>query len=292
MYTCLFGHYETLNELDYGPDGAVDRLCFTDDTTLTSATWTIIVVPGYFPQDPVRDQRILKILGHPELERYEETLYIDNAVKLLAPPQDILDAWLAEADLAIPLHSFRSSVRDEFEAVLLDGLDSHERVTEQRAHYQASQPAILDEVPFWSGILARRHGVPLKHLMTRWLYHTLRYSRRDQLSLNACLARADLKVNRVLLDNHASALHTWPVHSNRQSGMRLERPPNYHAQVQALSAELAGVSAERAALQHELHLYKDELAAMRASWSWRITRPLRALAHSLRRAGRTLTISF
>ena len=90
------------------------------------------------------------------LEEYDEWLWLDNTVELLVPPSALLADWLADADLALPLHSFRDSVPAEAEGVLDTGRDEVTRVYEQLAGYLRRHPDRLDRNPHWTGLLARR----------------------------------------------------------------------------------------------------------------------------------------
>lgn len=47
--------------------------------------------------------------------------------------------------------------------------------------------------------------------MEDWLTQVLRYSRRDQLSLNFILNRHDVKLRALELDNLDSKYHRWPT---------------------------------------------------------------------------------
>jgi hypothetical protein len=107
LFTAITGEYEALNELQGPARGSLDALCFTDNPNLSSDTWKIVYIEPAFPLDPIRSQRSVKILRHTELLNYDQTLYIDNSVRLKVDPSTILDAWLANAELAMPEHSFR-----------------------------------------------------------------------------------------------------------------------------------------------------------------------------------------
>lgn len=219
LYTTLFGRYEDLNELLIDDPG-VPAYCFTDDPDLTSATWRIIHVKPMFPCDPVRSSRKIKVLGHEALEEFDEWLYIDNTVTLLSTPSEILAVFLAEHDLAIPTHSFRETVADEFDEVRAAHLDSDERVVEQLAHYEINYPTILTSKPLWSGILARRNTSAVHDWSVTWWNHILRYSRRDQLSVAVALQVTNLDFSRVEIDNFSSEFHTWPTFSARRLDVR------------------------------------------------------------------------
>jgi hypothetical protein len=175
------------------------------------------------PSDPIRSSRRLKILGHPNVADFEETLYIDNSVVLRVPPEEILDGWLAEADLAAPEHSFRDQVADEFEAVVISGFDDPARVYEQARHYFEELPDVMEAKPLWSAILARRRSPTVTAFERLWFDDVLRYSRRDQLSIVAALRRSPaLTWRSVPLDNLGTALHAWPVaiRRDRAAGRR------------------------------------------------------------------------
>ena len=128
-------------------------------------------------------------MGHPVLETYDETLWLDNTVELLVPPEEIFDDWLAGADLALPLHSYRASVVDEAEAVLELGRDDYVRVYEQMSVYARTSPDALEANPHWTGMLARRPGPVAQEAMQDWWEHLLRFSHRDQLAFVATVPR-------------------------------------------------------------------------------------------------------
>ena len=277
VYTALFGDYERLNETQNVGSGDTPFLCFTDDPGLTSSVWEIRVVKPLFPDDLQRSQRELKIRGCPELDGFDRTLYIDNAVSLTAPPELILDAWLAAHDLAIPAHSFRASVLDEFFAVLSLGLDDPARVREQLDHYAESSRTVLDEAPTWNGMIARRNSPDVRDLMNRWFDEVLRYSRRDQLSSNVIFGRAAVAINRIAIDNHRSEFHSWGSELGRRRP-EVAVPPGHTipdiARIRELENELAEERRATAARDAEL----------RATRTWRIVTTISQTAGKLKLA--------
>ena len=272
VFTAITGGYETLNEHPVAVETEADFICFTDDPSVVSRRWTVIFVPRWFPSDPMRSQRVVKITGHPALAAYDETLYIDNTVRLKADPCQILDEWLANHDLAIPLHSFRGTVRAEFDAVRGARFDTSERLDEQLEHYARDYPHVLSEVPHWNGMIARRRTDAVQAAMEVWLTHVLRYARRDQLSLNVALAIVGLPIERIVLDNATSQIHEWPIAVGRTSGIDFPSSDR----VLDLTAQLEGATAQLALVQHQV-------AELQSSTSWRVTTPFRFIMDASRR---------
>lgn len=209
VYTALFGGYEQLQEQPTAGQDDTDYICITDATELASSTWTVVTVEAPFADDPVRSARSIKITGHPLLAGYDQWLWVDNRVVLNVAPSILLGEWLgADHRLAMPLHDHRDTVADEFAVILRSGFDSPARVREQEWTYRQHAPAALDEAPLWTALIARRNTPEVAERMRLWLCDVLRFSRRDQLSVNRVLAGFG-GVNRVVLPNVESAVHRW-----------------------------------------------------------------------------------
>jgi hypothetical protein len=279
VYTALLGRYEALAEQPVAAASAVPFICFTDDPDLSSETWDVRLVEPALDMDPVRSARALKITGHPDLAGFDETLWVDARVRLLADPAAILDSWLDGADLTLPQHSFRPDVVSEFEEVLIAGLDESSRLYEQLTHYTTIAPDLLGSQVPWTAILARRRGPAVDRAMAEWLLHVVRYSRRDQLSFVHATARAGVDARLVALDNYRSDLHEW-LGTESRSGRRSIwavseslRPPvarigelqiRLTETTEALTATIAARDAEIARLTDEVSGLRRKLARRRA----------------------------
>jgi hypothetical protein len=264
VYTCLLNGYEDLNEQPVASASSLDFICFTDDPVLTSDSWSPRLVEPAFHADAVRSQRFLKICAHRVLAEYDVSLYIDNSVILRQPPEVLIRALLSnESNLAVFEHSFRETVRDEFDEVVEHGLDAASVCREQAESYEAADPGTLDERPLWSGLLLRRHNDPrVIDAMDVWYAHVLRYSHRDQLSVRFALRATGVTPYVHSLDLFESPFHRWPVTSRR------DRSRSGTSAARSLEQRLAGEQGERLRLERELQ-------ALRATRSWRWTAPLR-----------------
>ena len=278
VYTTLIGDYEYLNDQPLSKNTDIKFACLTDNKNLTSDTWSIVNVDPIFAMDPIRSQRLVKFNPWEYLRDYDASLYIDNSVRLLVPPEDIFAQHSVEQGMTLPAHSFRQSVLDEFLEVARLGFDDQFRIFEQLNHYQIECPNILKERPFWAAILIREHASPSVRRMAHiWSAQVLRYSRRDQLSINLAIRRAGLTPKVLEIDNMASWLHTWP----HTEGRDRDRGPRHPAAIlkmpiaiarqtehqlltqrDALQNETAALRADVNALRQALAAREDELAAL------------------------------
>ncbi|NUU04778.1 glycosyltransferase domain-containing protein [Leifsonia sp. C5G2] len=321
VYTALLGRYEDISEQPVARETDIPFICFTDRDDLVSDTWTIVKVDIPFPFDLVRSQRHYKIQGHPMLDEFDETLYIDNSVLLEATPDAILDEWLEGADFAVSQHSWRDRVIDEFDEIIRLNYDDAGRVNEQLLHYAEAYPDVLHEHPFWNGMLARRRTPEVAETMRIWFEHVLRYSRRDQLSANVAFSIGPATVKPIAQDNNVSPWHRWPVDVKRRATMSTatgRRTGPLLAEVARLERELSAQQSrvdecertaddavrraseaeqvlaqaeERAARAEERAAHAErQVAAMASSFSWRLSRPVRVVGTGVRRiksGGRT-----
>ncbi|CAN7577597.1 hypothetical protein LJR007_005686 [Aminobacter sp. LjRoot7] len=223
VYTVLVGGYEHLNEQPAASPSQLPFICLTDDPALRSESWNCRVVEPLFPEDPIRSQRELKIRPHVYLLDYDCSIYIDNSVILKQPPERLLELFDPEIGFLVAPHSYREAVLDEFLEVARQGFDDPSRIFEQLNHYTLSCPEVLEERPWWTGILIRDHrSAQVISMLETWASHVMRYSRRDQLSINVAFRAANFRPTAWAVDNQDSDLHLWPhtVGRNRDLGSR------------------------------------------------------------------------
>jgi len=282
LYSCLFGGYEGLNELEPDAIGSSDAIVFTDDPNLTSRTWRIVVVQPAWPGDSVRSQRQIKILGHDALADYDTLVYVDNTVKLRVPVESFVEQWLHDSPLAMIVHGPpATTISDSFDRVTLLKLDDPDRFHEQREHYAAHYPDVLNAKPYWSGFFARRNNDDYRAFARIWYDHILRYSRRDQMSIHVALQVSGISIRDIELSNSDSPLHSWPHPTGRQEHIRRSPRPDYRAQLEEAQKSLAE---ERRVFEASLDEAQSQLASTYETLSWKVTRPLRAVRRLLRRS--------
>jgi hypothetical protein len=183
VYTCLFGFSEPFLDARYERPDDVDFVCFTDDAELRSDFWSILHV-GPSLLDPHRRSKSFKHRPHAVLPAYEESLYLDNTVRLVMPVSQIFELLPISHTIIAFKHPWRDCVYEEAEVVKGAKYDREEVIDEQMAHYRRiGYPAHAGLNA--AGVLLRRHHSPkLIEFMNDWNFQIMRYSLRDQLSFN------------------------------------------------------------------------------------------------------------
>lgn len=288
----LTAGFEDLLDQPVAHESTVPFICFTDIPDLKSDTWEIRPFSLMFPGDPSRSARLVKLCPHLFLPEFEESLYIDNRVRLRKPPEDVFDDLLrAQDDATFLLHPYRESVRDEFEAVR-DGhsLEAPWVLDEQLAHYQAHRSESLELRPSKGGFMLRHHNRPrVVAAMELWMAHVLRFSRRDQLSGRVAFAEAGWSPRLLDIDIRDNPYCEWPAPAtrDRSAGGLLpalsETAEDYELLERLATAdqEIAALRIALADMAEDLRRTQTMVASMRSSKSWRYTKVLRQVRRSL-----------
>ena len=224
VYSALIGDYERLVDKPVGRPSGVYFVMFTDSPDESRISgWNVVRVKPRYTFDTVRSARYLKIVGHPLLDAYDETLWIDNRVTLKEGFDDLF-SQLDTAQLALPQHSFRGGLVQEFDSVIAMGFDDPARVREMFRIAGSAQ--LIDTQTLWTGLMLRRRDPEVVECMRIWMDHVLLTSRRDQLSINFAIASSGLSFRAFDLDNWSSPFHEWvsTEHINRNSRIQSWRP--------------------------------------------------------------------
>ena len=220
VFTALFGQYESLNELLILPDPKTRYVCFTDDSSLESMTWEIILVKSDVLVNSSRSSRDVKMLGHKYFPPGTRSLYIDNTVRLKVDGSVVLDAWLSTNDIAFMQHSSRKTVRAEFFACSAYGLDDQGKIWNQFRYYRKHFNAVLMQRPYWGGMIARVNTPKTDKFMEIWKHQFDTFTKRDQLSINVSSIISGIQIGTINAENDLSDWHEWPVDSNRKKELR------------------------------------------------------------------------
>ncbi len=173
VYTAIAGDYAK----------RTDVFCFTGE--------------GIF-QRPVMEAKRYKILPHLFFDD-DVTIWTDCNIWLKRDAQEVADALLGDADIALFRHPYRETVWQEFETLKWDQRFAipylQEQMEVQRNTYSATLS--VDAPLYECSILIRRNNGRVNAAMEDWWAQICRWQWRDQVSLPFVLSRHDLKINAI-----------------------------------------------------------------------------------------------
>lgn len=166
--------------------------CFTDNPGMKSSVWDIKPSYSLFV-DPRRNSRIHKLMIH-KYSDAKYTIWIDGNIRLLMPPEEIVEKILGDYDMAMFMHGGRDCLYEEAIVCATLGLDDPEIIIEQAKHYEDSgfpkHRGLLS-----GGFIVRRNNQKTRDLNEAWWADYCRFSRRDQLSLMPAIDKVGVRVN-------------------------------------------------------------------------------------------------
>lgn len=156
------------------------------DSSIPSETWECKESYKQFT-DPRRNSRIQKILAHQYIDS-EYSIYIDGNIKLLKTPEELIEKYLKDCDIAFYKHPNRDCLYDEAIQCAKQRLDDPEVIIEQAKKYEdsgfAKHKGLCE-----CGIIFRRHTPKIEAFNNAWWSEYCRHSRRDQISCPYALDR-------------------------------------------------------------------------------------------------------
>ena len=179
--------------LDDQVKGVGEFIMFTDQPVI-SETWRVLSACDKF-KDARRNSRIHKILPHTYCNT-EYSIWIDGNIKLLKTPEELIEKYLRNHDIAVFRHPVRNCIYDEAMECAKRGLDDPENIIEQAKYYEdsgyAKQKGLCE-----CGIILRRHTKKVQEFNESWWAEYCRFSRRDQISFMYAVDKVGIRVNMV-----------------------------------------------------------------------------------------------
>jgi hypothetical protein len=241
VYTCITGGYDIPLESPWAD--RCPHLCFTDQPTYRTSTWTLLPM-GMEQLDPVRRSRHPKLLPHRYLPDHDISIWIDGSARLLEDPLVLARRALADADFALARHPKRSCAFEEARVCSARLRDRPEVIDAQMRRYAAA--GLPRDSGLWEGtVILRRHRRPqVQALMEAWWQELLAGSARDQISLAYLLWRNPIALTTLPPRNGPDAFYRLRRHHVQRS--RLDRARIQLIEgIQRLRRRLAPVAAPR-----------------------------------------------
>ena len=91
VYTCITGDYDNLHEI-VKEDG-IEYLCFTNNPKIKSSYWKMVYIEDEDNLGNMLLSRKIKILGHPYLEQYDISIWVDGALEVKGKLRQFVKEW-------------------------------------------------------------------------------------------------------------------------------------------------------------------------------------------------------
>lgn len=197
IYTAISKGYDKLKEQPK-IEGA-EFVAFLEEDA-QSKTWKYQPLHREF-KDTNRNAKIHKILPHIYFPNKEYSLWIDGSVDIEFgfPIENLIRAYLWNADLAIFRHPYRNCIYNEANICIQRRLDSPDIIRKQIARYSKEKyPQNIGLVE--ATVMLRRHTPEMKAFCEAWWEEIQNGSKRDQISFNYVARKMRLKYNHFPAD--------------------------------------------------------------------------------------------
>ena len=195
VYTAIFEDYDKLNEPKQ-TENEIDYFCFTDNPSLVSNTWNIILLTSLY-RDSRMSARALKILSHKVMMNYDFSVWVDGSCTIMSSIVNFVFNLCEGKNISSFKHSRRDCIYKEARTCQLLGKDEFSIINKQIDWYK-SQRYPKNNGLVMTGILVRKNKEnDTRTLNEEWWNIVDNYSNRDQLSFNFILWKHNIK-NKVL----------------------------------------------------------------------------------------------
>ncbi len=220
IYTAIVGDYDYV-KLPEKLDHEVDYILFTDQPTIDTGVFEIRPLP-YYDADKTRSARYVKTHPYILLPEYDIVLWLDASIMITDDISTIIQSFIQSSKPVGAIHHpVRKSIFDEARACIQLGKETREDIETQMQHYRMMQFDCNDLIE--SGFMAFDLRAPeVSVFLNTWWSEIDRYTKRDQLSVNYSLDRANISWHPLLpkelcVRNHSAFVLT--NHGSTNSAM-------------------------------------------------------------------------
>lgn len=216
-FTAMVGDAEAVNfQPRLGKRSSVDVFIFTDRKRNVPKNWREVTLKIPADSHPEKIHKTMKLSNHSQFSAYDMVVYFDNKVIILGDPIRLARALLGEERMGFFEHSYRDSLKEEFDVNIMNFSDSRgAQISSLFGVYEAHKPELLSQPFTWNGIFCRlNNDADVDALMSRWKDATLSFGYRDQLTKPLVVSIEEFKFNTVKVNNFFSRAHIWPISAN------------------------------------------------------------------------------
>jgi hypothetical protein len=199
VYTSITGGKDTPVEAQNW--GKAHWIAF-NDKPLDSAVWERREAYNRFKDDR-RNSRAPKILAHQFLDT-KYSIWIDGNCSLLRPPEELIEKYLIDHDIAVFKHPERDCIYGEAIKCAKAGLDDPEVIIEQVSAYEKrgyqKEKGLCECM-----MIMRRHTRKVEEFNNAWFSEWTRHSVRDQISFMYAADKVGIRVRVIDLPWHLAS---------------------------------------------------------------------------------------
>jgi GT2 family glycosyltransferase len=190
VFTAISGRYDNMQYHEHLMHDC-DYCVFTDSEPGSGCYAYDLRKIAYFDEDPVRVARFVKTHPHMLLPNHGIAVWIDGNILIRGDLTDLIDRFEQSGlPLAAVPHPLRLSVYDEARECIYRGKDDAAIVEPQMARYRA-EGFDCDDLIETNFLMYRLDHPQLAPFLNAWWAEIDRGSRRDQLSINYALRKAE-----------------------------------------------------------------------------------------------------
>lgn len=205
VYTALYGGVDDLIE-PARQDLDVDWYCFTDDPSVESKTWEVVVRAG-MDDDPRLSAKRPKLLPHRFLPQYRWTIWVDGNLAIDSPSFVREALGFATNGIALFRHPVRACIYHEAYACLARTDFEHAPVMEQVRRYREAGYPPRGGLYACGALVRDGASAVIQQLGESWMEECLAGSPRDQVSFPVVAQR--LKVRPRTFPFHIGRASAW-----------------------------------------------------------------------------------
>ncbi len=182
VYTCITGGYDQLNEPEVvNPEW--DYICFTDNNSMKSEHWIIVVIDNVEKLTELQLARKVKMEPSEYLKEYDYTIWVDGKMRITGPLQNIIIRYGRDSSMLCFSHPRRDTIAQEAAALIYN--KKAEAGTLQKQIEKYKEDGYPDDIGLCDTacLVRSNHDPKLNTVMRDWFKEIMTESARDQMSL-------------------------------------------------------------------------------------------------------------
>ncbi len=191
VYTAISNDYDSLKMPDViSPE--IDYICFSNTPMRDTGVWQIKPCP-YLDMDPTRICRFIKMHPHTLLKEYDIAIWLDASIIIRKDLMPFVNDFIKSGkEVAALHHPIRTNIYQEAYSCEYLNKDSNELIKKQIDFYK-SDGFEHDDLAETGWMMFDLRKEKTCTFLNYWWAEIEKFSKRDQLSLNYCLKKANIE---------------------------------------------------------------------------------------------------